>query len=59
VPNIRRVVKSRRIRRVWYVASMGENRIAYRISAGKREGKDTTNANKVCNNNKVNLREIG
>ena len=38
-PNIVRVIKSRRMRRVGHVARMGEQRGAYRILVGKPEGK--------------------
>jgi hypothetical protein len=34
------VIKSRRIRWTWHVASMGKIRKAYTISIGKHEGKD-------------------
>jgi hypothetical protein len=38
-PNIIRMIKSRRMRWAGHVARMGETRNAYRILAGKREGK--------------------
>jgi hypothetical protein len=38
-PNITRVIKSRGIRRVRYVARMGEMRNAYKILIGKPESK--------------------
>jgi hypothetical protein len=38
-PNIVRVIKSRRMRWVGYVASMGEERGAYRVLVGQPEGK--------------------
>jgi hypothetical protein len=38
-PNIIRMIKSRRIRWARHVARMGEKRNAYRILAGKPEGK--------------------
>jgi len=39
LPNIVRVIKSRRIRRDEHVARMGEERGVYRVLAGKPEGK--------------------
>ena len=38
-PNIVRVIKSRRMRWVGYVARMGEGRGVYRVLVGKPEGK--------------------
>ena len=38
-PNIVRVIKSRRMRWAGHVASMGEERGAYRVLVGKPEGK--------------------
>jgi len=38
-PNIFRVIKSRRMRWVGYVARMGERRDAYRVLGGEPEGK--------------------
>jgi hypothetical protein len=38
-PNVIRMIKSRRMRRVGHVARMGEKRNAYRILVGKSEGK--------------------
>jgi hypothetical protein len=38
-PNIITVIKSRRMRWVWHVVSMGEVRNAYNILVGKPEGK--------------------
>ena len=38
-PNIVRVIKSRRMRWVWHVARMGEERGVYRVLGGKSEGK--------------------
>jgi hypothetical protein len=37
--NIIRVIKSRRMRWAWHVACMGEKRGAYRIVAGRPEGR--------------------
>ena len=48
-PNIVRVIKSRRMRRVGHVARMGERRGVYRIVVGKPEGKRLRkNTNKKC-----------
>jgi len=38
-PNIVRVIKSRRMRRVGHVARMGKRRDVYRVLVGKPEGK--------------------
>jgi len=38
LPNIVRVVKSRRIRWPWHVARMGEGRGVHRVLVGKPEG---------------------
>jgi hypothetical protein len=40
-PNIVRVIKSRRMRRVGHVASTVERRGIYRVLVGKPEGKST------------------
>jgi hypothetical protein len=39
LPSIIRIIKSKRMRWAGYVARMGEKRNAYRILAGKLEGK--------------------
>jgi hypothetical protein len=39
LPNIIRMIKSRRMRWVWHVERMGPTRKAYRILVGKSEGK--------------------
>ena len=39
LPNIVRVVKSRRMRWAGHVARMGEDRVVHRVLAGKPEGK--------------------
>jgi hypothetical protein len=41
-PDIVRQIKSRRMRWVEHVASMGEGRNVYRVLMGKPEGKKTT-----------------
>jgi hypothetical protein len=38
-PHIIRMIKSRRMRWVWHVARMWENRNAYRVLVGKPEGR--------------------
>jgi len=40
LPNIVRVIKSRRMRWVGHVARMGEERGVYRVLVGKPEGRD-------------------
>jgi hypothetical protein len=40
--NVIRLIKSKKMRRVWYVARMGKMRNAYNILVGKPEGKETT-----------------
>jgi len=39
LPNIVRVIKSRRMRWAWHVARMGEGRGVYRVLVGKPEGR--------------------
>jgi hypothetical protein len=39
LPNIIRVIKSRRMRWAWHVARMGEGRGAYRVLVRRPEGK--------------------
>jgi hypothetical protein len=39
LPNIVRVIKSRRLRWAGHVARMGEGRVVYRVLVGKPEGK--------------------
>jgi hypothetical protein len=39
LPNLLRVIKSRRMRWEGYVARMGEGRVVYRVLGGKPEGK--------------------
>jgi hypothetical protein len=39
LPNIVRVVKSRRMRWAGHVARMGEERVVHKVLVGKREGK--------------------
>jgi hypothetical protein len=42
LPNIMRVVKSRRMRWAGHVARMGEERVVHRVLMGKLEGKEAT-----------------
>jgi hypothetical protein len=60
-PNIIRMMKSRRMRWAGYVARMGENRNAYRISVGKPGGKRqlVRRRRRWMNNIKIYLRAIG
>jgi hypothetical protein len=46
-PNIIRMIKSRRMRRAWHAARMGETSNAYRILVGKPEGKRSTRKTKT------------
>jgi hypothetical protein len=41
LPNIVRVIKSRRMRWAGHVACMGDGRDAYRVLVGRPEGKET------------------
>ena len=60
-PNIVRVIKSRRMRRAWHVARMGERRGAYRVLVWKPEGKRPF-GRPGCrwgDNIKMDLQEVG
>jgi len=61
LPNIVRVVKSRRMRRAGHVARMGEGRGVYRVLVGKPEGKRPLGRprRRWENNNKMDLQEVG
>jgi hypothetical protein len=61
LPNIIRVIKSRRMRWVGHVAQMGEKRNEYRILGGKPEEKRPLGrpSCRCVDNNKLDLREIG
>jgi hypothetical protein len=62
LPNIIRMIKSRRMRWEGYVARMGEKRNAYRILVGKPDGKRPLGRprRRWVDNIKINLvREIG
>jgi hypothetical protein len=60
-PTIVTVIKSRRMRRAWHVARMGEVRGVYRILVGKPEGKRPLGRPKRRweNNIKMDLQEVG
>jgi len=61
LPNIVRVVKSRRMRWAGHVACMGENRGVHRVLVGKPEGKRPLGRprRRWENNIKINLQEVG
>jgi hypothetical protein len=61
VPSIVRMIKSRRMRWAGHVARMGEKRNAYRILAGKSEGKRPLGRSRrrCVDNIKLDIREDG
>jgi len=61
LPNIVRVVKSRRMRCAWHVARMGEGRGVHRVLMGKPEGKRLVGSprRRWEDNIKMDLREVG
>ena len=61
LPNIVRVVKSRRMRLVGHVARMGEGRRVHRVLVGKPEGKRPLGRprRRWEENIKMDLREVG
>jgi len=61
IPNIVRVVKSRRMRWVWHVARMGEGRGVHRFLVGKPEGRRPLGRNRRSweDNIKMDLQEVG
>ena len=61
LPNIVRVVKSRRMRCAGHVAHMGEGRVVHRVLIGKREGKRPLGRprRRWVDNIKMDLREVG
>ena len=61
LPNIVRVVKSRRMRWAGHVARMGERRGVYRVLVGKPEGKRPLGRPKRRweDNIKMDLKEVG
>jgi len=60
-PNIVRVIKSRRMRRVGHIACMGERRGEYRVLVRKPEGKKTLGRpmRRWKDNTKMDLQEVG
>ena len=60
-PSIVRVIKSRRMRWAGHVASMGEERGAYRVLVGKPEGKRSlgTPRRRWVDNIRMDLQEVG
>jgi hypothetical protein len=60
LPNIVRVVKSRRMRWAWHVARMGEGRGVYRVLVEKPEGKRPFGRprRRWENNIKIDLQEV-
>ena len=60
LPNIVRVVKSRRMRWTGHVAHMGEGRVVHRFQVGKPEGKRPLGKprRRWEDNNKVDLQEV-
>jgi hypothetical protein len=61
LPNILRMVKSRRMRWAWYVARMGEDRGVHRVLVGKPEGKMSLGKprRRWKDNIKMDLQEVG
>jgi hypothetical protein len=61
LPNIIRVIASRRMRCAGHAAFMGEKRNAYRVLVGKPEGKTPLQIHRCrwMDNIKMDLREIG
>ena len=61
LPNIVRVVKSRRMRWAGHVGRMGEDRVVHRILVGKPEGKRPLGRpRRRCEDNiKMDLQEVG
>jgi hypothetical protein len=60
-PNILRVIKSRRMRRVGHVALTGKRRDVYRVLVGKPEGKRPFRIPRLMweDNIKMDLQEVG
>jgi hypothetical protein len=60
-PNIVRVIKSRRMRWVGHVASVGEERVVYSILVGKPEGKRPLGRPRFrwVDNIRMDLQEVG
>jgi len=60
-PNIKRVIKSRRIRWVGHAALMGEERVVYRFLVGKPEGRRPLGRprRRWVDNIRMDLQEVG
>ena len=60
-PNIAQVIKSRRMRWAWNVASMGEERGVYRVLVGKPEGRRPLGIPRCrwADNIRTDLEEVG
>ena len=60
-PNIVRVIKLRRMRWVWHVARMGEEKGVYRVLVGKPEGRRPLGRprRRWVDNIRMNLQEVG
>jgi hypothetical protein len=61
LPNIVRVVKSKRMRLAWHVARVGEERGVHRVLVGKPEGRSPLGRPRLRweDNIKMDLQEIG
>ena len=61
LPNIVRVIKSRRMRWAGHVARMGEERVVYRVLVGKLEGKSPLGrpSRRWLDNIRMDLQEVG
>jgi hypothetical protein len=61
LPNIVRVIKSRRLRWAGHVAGMGEGRVVYRVLVGKPEGKIPLGRprHRWEDNTRMDLQEVG
>jgi len=60
-PNIERVIKSRRMGWVVHMASMGEERVVYRVLVGKPEGRRPLGRtrHRRVDNIRMDLQEVG
>jgi hypothetical protein len=60
LPNVIRIIKSRRMRWAGHVARMGEQKTAYRLLVGKAEGKRLLGRPRCrwVDNIKIDLREV-
>jgi hypothetical protein len=61
LPNIMRVIKSRRLRWAGHVARLGEGRVVYRVLVGKPEGKRPLGRprHRWEDNVRMDLQEVG